>query len=127
MTENNADVLNDIQTKRIKSKLRYLLQRGDILAHELDAKALELSSLELVPYATLDDDEEGSDPILSEALNMARELIISRMAQEGLPPPKGIDLHAKALVDAMPEIQEKARLRIEARYNAANAAIAETV
>lgn len=120
-----AKVLNDIHLRRVKAKLRWLLSRGEINANELQTRALELNEAELVPYATLDDDDSEADPIFIEALSMAREIIVSRMAQEGLPPPKGLDLHAKALVDAMPEIQEKARLRIEARYNAANAAIEE--
>lgn len=122
-----SQVLNEIQLKRIKSRLRYLLQRGDIDTNELQSKALELSELDLVPYAMQDDDETEGDPIFLEAMSMARDLIVSRMAQEGLPPPKGLDLHAKALVDGMPELQEKARLRIEARYRAASEAIAEIV
>lgn len=118
-----ASVLNNIQQTRIKAKLRYLLTRGDILQWDLQAKAEELASQDLVPYLTLDDDEEGSDPILQEALSMAREMIVSRMAHEGLPPPKGLDLHAKALVDGRPDLVEIARNRIEARYKAANIAI----
>jgi hypothetical protein len=120
-----AAVLNDVQLKRIKARLRWALSRGDVNPDGLQARALELSKAELVPYATMDDDDEGEtlDPVFVEALAMARELITSQMAKEGLPPPKGLDLHAKALVDANPALQERARLRIEARYRAANAAI----
>ena len=125
--ETPAKVLNDIQQRRIKAKLRWLLNRGEIAPEELQSKANELSNADLLPYITSDDDDADSDPILVEALSMAREIIVSRMAQEGLPPPKGIDLHAKALVDGMPELQEKARLRIEARYRAAAAAIEEVL
>jgi hypothetical protein len=125
INEAAAYTLNDIQQRRIKAKLRYLLARGDILQWDLQTKADELASQDLVPYMTLDDDEPNTDPILMEALAMARELIVGRMAQEGLPPPKGLDIHAKALVDAMPDLQEKARLRIEARYRAAQQAIQE--
>jgi hypothetical protein len=57
---------------------------------------------------------------------MARDLIVQRMAQQGLPPPKGLDEHAKALVKGLPELQERARLRIEARYKAASAVIQES-
>lgn len=121
--ETAAEMLNEIQLRRIKSRLRYLIQRGDIAPEELQAKALVLLEGDLVPYATQDDDDTEGDPVYLEALAMARELIVGRMAQEGLPPPKGLDTHAKALVDGMPDIQEKARLRIEARYNAASAAI----
>jgi hypothetical protein len=119
---NSARVLNEVQIRRIKARLRWLLSKGDINGDEIQKRALELSEQELVPYATLDDTDD-EDPILVEALNIARELIVSRMAQEGLPPPKGLDIHAKALVDGMPELQEKARLRIEAKYKAASQAI----
>jgi hypothetical protein len=114
-----AWVLNDIQHRRVKAKLRWLLSRGDVDSNGLQAKALELCQAELVPYSTLDDGDEDTDPVLAEALTMAREMIVSRMAQEGLPPPKGLDTHAKALVDGLPELQERARLRVEARYKAA--------
>ena len=120
LNETAAAVLNDIHRKRLTAKLRYLHQKGDINKDGLQSKALELASLELVPYTTLDDEDgEPLDPILEEALSMARNLIITRMAEEGLPPPKGLESHAKALVDAMPGLQEKARLRVEARYQAA--------
>jgi hypothetical protein len=122
-----AKVLNDIHLRRIKAKLRWLLSRGEINVNEIQTKAIELNDAELLPYATLDDDDSEADPIFMEAMSMARELIVGRMAKEGLPPPKGLDAHAKALVDGMPEIQERARLRIEARYNAARAAIAEVL
>lgn len=125
-TDIAAQVLHEVQLRRIKAKLRYLLAKGDINLDGLQDKAIELNEAELVPYGTLDDDDD-SDPVLVEALAMARELIISRMAQEGLPPPKGIDAHAKALVDGAPAIQERARLRIEARYRAANAAIEDII
>lgn len=120
-----AEVLNEIQLRRIKSRLRYLLQKGDIAYDELQTKAEALVLEDLVPYATQDDDETEDDPIYQEALAMARELIVGRMAKEGLLPPKGLDNHARALVDGMPALLEKARLRIEARYNAAAAAIGE--
>ena len=127
LDETSASVLNDIQLKRLKARLRHALAKGDINPSEVQDKALALMDAELVPYNTLDDDDTDNDPVLSEALAMARELIVSRMAQEGLPPPKGLDVHAKALVDAMPQLQEKARLRLEARYNAANRAMEEIV
>jgi hypothetical protein len=113
-----AEMLNIIMFRRIRAKLRYLLERGEILASDLQAKAYELAEQPLRVAATLDDSED-EDPILLEALAIARELICTRMAQEGLPPPKGLDNHAKALVDGVPEIQEQARKRIEARYLAA--------
>ena len=123
MTEQGAALLCLIQRNRIVAKIRYLLTRGDISSAEVQAKALELAEQPLVPYLTLDDEGAEGDPILEEALNIARELIVQRMAEEGLPPPKGLDTHAKALVDNMPALQEQARMRVEARYKAAAAAL----
>ena len=126
-TEAAADMLNYVQLTRIKSRLRYMLAQGHVLADGLQAKAAELAEQELVPYALTDDDEDANDPVLQEALAIARELIITRMAQQGLPPPKGLDLHAKALVDGQPALQDRARARVEARYRAAASAIAEAL
>jgi hypothetical protein len=117
MTENDADVLNEVQHRRVKARLRWLLKRGEINSHDIQQKAEELCAMPMVAHSTLDDSDED-DPILAEAMNIARELISARMAAEGLPPPKGLDIHAKALVDALPEIQERARQRVAARYNA---------
>lgn len=113
-------LLNEIQHRRVKSQLRYMLAHGDINPDGLQQRADELMAKELVPHLTPDDDDEAeNDPVFKEALSMARELIISRMAAEGLPPPKGIDVHAKALVDGMPDLQEKARARVELRQRIA--------
>lgn len=113
-----ARILNNILHRRVKARLRWLLDRKEVFAEGIQAKAVELCSQPLKPYSTLDDGIDD-DPILLEAMNIARELIISRMAQENLPPPKNIDIHAKQIVDNVPEIQEQARKRVEARYKAA--------
>jgi hypothetical protein len=88
---------------------------------EIDARgieeAIELCAQPLAPYSTLDDSDE-EDPILAEAMNIAREMISARFAELELPLPKGLDAHAKALVDGAPAILEQARLRVEAKYNA---------
>lgn len=119
-----ASMLNDIRNQRTMAKLRYLFDRGEINADNIQAKALEIQSEPLRYVRGANDlEDEKSDPILEEALGIARELIISRMAKEGLPPPKGLDTHAKALVEAMPQIYERARLRIEAKYRTANEAM----
>lgn len=120
-----AALLCDIQHRRVKARLRYLLDRGEIAPHELQAKAEELCCQELTVQSTFADDDDNADPILDEALIIARELIVSRMAKEGILPPKGLDNHARALVEAVPEIQERARLRVEARYAAANSALTD--
>lgn len=124
MDEIIADILNSIQKRRIMARIRYMLRRREISEAEAPAKILQLYEEELTLYSIYDD-EDNPDPILEEAMGMARELIVTRMAQEGLPPPKGLDTHARALVDGMPDLQEKARLRVEARYQAAQAALGE--
>jgi hypothetical protein len=118
-TEIAAALLNSIQHKRVIAKLRRLLARGEIAEHEVQQKAEAFLQLDLVPYITLDDDPDASDPVIMEALGMAKSLITARMAKEGLPPPKGLEDHARNLVDSMPTIMEAARKRVEARYKAA--------
>jgi hypothetical protein len=127
MTEQDAALLCSIQRNRVVAKIRYLLSRGDISPAEAQSKANELASQPLVPYLTLDDEGAEGDPILEEAMAIARELIVKGMAEEGLPPPKGLDTHAKALVDNMPALQEQARIRMEARYRAAALALGGTI
>lgn len=125
LDEVTAGLLNEIKVRRTVAKLRYLLDKGDLSPAELPAKAIELQCQPLergTVSADLDSDED--DPILTEALEMAKELLIAHMASEGLPPPKGLELHAKALVDARPDLQELARKRVEARFAAAAAAMA---
>jgi hypothetical protein len=104
--------------------MNYLASRGEIDANTASAVLRDLVSAPLQPGATLDDFDGFVDPILEEALAIAKDIIARRMAAEGLPVPKGIDTHAKALVDAMPDLREKARLRVEARYRAAAEALA---
>lgn len=123
MTLRQAQFLDNIQHKRVRAKLRYMFDRGELALSEAQAKANELCAQVPKPYLTLDDGVD--DPILTEAMVIAREVITARMAAEGLPPPKNIDLHAKQLVDNIPELQERARLRVEARYAAAQEVMGE--
>jgi|HubBroStandDraft_4_1064222.scaffolds.fasta_scaffold204324_2 hypothetical protein len=125
--ENEAAVLADIQLKRVKSRLRAMAAKGDIGPEDLQTQAFALMQLELVPYATSDDDDNDDDPIFVEALAIACELICASMAQQGLPPPRGLADHAKALVDGRPDLQEQARKRIEARYRAAADTIGDAI
>lgn len=122
LTDLHAQILDTVLHRRVKAKLRWLLDRGELAPQDIQAKALELCSQDLKPYATLDDGNDD-DPILTEALVIARDLITSRMAQENLPPPRNLDVHAKQIVDNVPAILEQARKRVEARYRAAQAII----
>jgi len=122
--EYSATILLQIQSNRIRARLYELLKKNEISRHEAQAKAEELAALPLTPYSPYDE-ETSSDPILDEALSIAKELITSRIAAKGDAIPKNLDTHAKALIDAMPEIYKKARIRVEARYAAAQSALAE--
>lgn len=117
MTAEHVNILGAILHNRVKARLRYMLERGDILPAELQAKADELCAQPLSAYPLFENDSD--DPIHSEAMEIARTLITQKMAEERLPPPKNLDTHAKQLVDAVPAIIEKARQRLEARYRAA--------
>ena len=123
LDEVDAEFMDNLRFKRVCAKLYYLIKRGEIAAEELQAKALALwaEKLQLV-----NDDDDNDDPIVVEAMTIAREIVTQRMAAVGLPPPKGLDAHAKALVDAVPAIAERARLRVEERYRAASAIIGDT-
>ncbi len=121
LDETSAEILNAIHFRRLKAKLKTLQSNGSILLSDLQTKAQELYNLPLVPYATMDDEDniEASDPILAEAMNIARELLTAKLTQEGIEIPKNLDLHARQLVEHMPELHERARLRIETRFQIA--------
>jgi hypothetical protein len=124
MTDWQADLLNEIWHRRVAARLRWLLKRGQILPDEIQSKIQTLLNEPLVAHTTFDDyDGAENDPVMVEAMTIARDLIVGRMAAEGLPPPKGLDQHARALVEGVPEIQEQARKRVEARYVAATAGL----
>ena len=125
-SEHEAAILHDIQRKRLVARVHYLVQKGELTSDQIQQKVNEFCAAELAPRALLEDDDEGeTDPIFAEALDIARTLIITSMAQQGFPPPKGLDAHARALVDGNPTVVEQARLRVEARYRAAVQAIGD--
>ena len=121
LCEGKAEILNLILHRRIMAKLRYLLDKGELKAETAQAKAEELCAEDL----RLSDACRafGEDPVMAEALAIAREHITTQLAKENLPAPKHLDEHAKALIDAMPQILDRARLRLEARYRAAQQAL----
>jgi hypothetical protein len=125
LTETTAWVLTNVQHNRLTARLRALLTNGHILPAELQARAELLSQEELTPYSVLDLEED--DPVMAEALSIAKEVINAKLASEGLDVPKNINDHAKALVEAVPAIQEQARLRVEARYQAGATLLGETL
>ena len=124
LDETGSRVLQSLWLKRINTKLRWLRERGDIDAQGLQAKATELAQADLAPYSVAEDADDD-DPVLIEALDIAKSLITARMAAEGLPPPKGLDTHARELVNSLPQLVERARMRVEARYKAAVSLLGE--
>lgn len=105
VTPEAADILNDVLHKRIKAQVRYMLIRSEIDADSIQQKVDELAKQELVPYSAFDNgEEEDFNPILDEAVSIAYET-------------------GKNLND--PEVKEKARKRVEARYRAAEEMMGE--
>lgn len=124
LAETSSALLNQIHVNRVRAKLNYLLKRGDILPAELLDKATELMNQPLTSVVTSDDDDtDNDDPVLAEAMTIARGLISQKLAQQNIGEPKNLDQHAKALLDNVPMIMEKARRRVELRYKAAESAI----
>jgi hypothetical protein len=121
VSDNDAELLNTILHRRVKAKLRWLLSRREIRPDEVQAKADELCDQPMLAHVTLDDSDEY-DPIMAEALVIAKEAYMAKAAAEGvpLPEPKHLDMHLRYLVNNVPVIQEKARIRVEARYKAAS-------
>lgn len=56
-----------------------------------------------------------ADEANEEALSLAEEDLLARLAIDGLPPPKSIRDHAQVLVDTDPRYTERARQRLLAR------------
>lgn len=120
LDETGADVLNFVQRRRVTARLTAMLKKGNIDERQLHAKALELFAQPMTAGVTLDDEDDAmSDPVLAEAMEMARNLITQKLAKENLPPPKNLDEHAKQVVDALPALVEQARQRVETRYRIA--------
>lgn len=88
----------------------------------LTAIAKEIT-LETLVASTAEASDE--DVFMQEAVRIARELIQKSLAKEGITiTPPTIDSHARALVDASPEIREQARLRLATRSTVSAAALA---
>lgn len=115
--ETEAEILSQIHVSRIRGRLGWMLKQGTITEAELPSKAEELALLDLSPLTINEADED--DPILAEALIIARDMITQRLASEGLAPPKNLDEHAKVLIDALPHIRAMAVKRLEERHKIA--------
>lgn len=66
-----------------------------------------------------------SDPVYAEALELAREMILTKLTTQGLPAPRSLDAHAEALLTGNDELLERAKLRVEARIEIGRKALAQ--
>ena len=99
----DAALGNQIWLKRLAARLRRLLKLGQIDATSIDERVREIHAEELAPYS-IAQDADDDDPVLAEAMEMAKALITQRMAQENIPPPKNLDAHARAVIEGVPAI-----------------------
>ena len=113
------NILNEIHLTRLKSRLRWLHKKGKVKTSQLQAKAQELAREPLSPLTL----EEASNPINSEALLLARELIEKSFAKNPQDLPKNLDAFAQKVVDATPGLMEKARQRIEKKIALAKSSL----
>lgn len=125
LDEVSAAILNDIHIRRLRARIAYLLQRGELGPEEVQAKAFAIAQEDLAP-GIKEADDDLPDPIYSEAVGIACDLILRKMREQGLPEPKHIAEHAKALVEGNPAFEEQARKRLEARHRAAMEALGIT-
>lgn len=56
-----------------------------------------------------------TDPIEFEAMNIAREMLMARLSAEGLPAPKNLEEHCRQLINAHPQLYERAAERVRIR------------
>lgn len=113
LTPYDAEVLNSIALRRFIGRMQAWLRRNP-----------EPSTIELTEFATTTalavatfDSTAGdeTDPIREEAMALGRELLLSRLAADNLPAPTNLDAHVEELVDAVPELTDQARRRVEIR------------
>ena len=122
LTPVEAAILTEIHHARIASQLRYMLAKGTITKRQLQQKAIELAKLPLTAGA----DEDASDPVLLEAIALAKEMLTAEAVREGLPT-KTIEARAKAVVDANPALRAKAQERLAAKYTMMQSILEEAI
>ena len=117
MSPTGAALLNAIWQKRVAVRLRRLLTLGQIDKNGIPAKIAAFAAEELTPYS-IAQDADDNDPVLEEAREVAKAILLHELAKANTPPPRSLDGHIQALIEGMPGIIEQARLRVEARYKA---------
>lgn len=114
LTPAEAAAANFCWLERFYRRVNYAVARNpDWTEAEIFAEAERLES-ELESFA----EQNNSDPIMTEAIIIAKEQLELRLEAEGLPVPTGIEAHTKVLAENNEAIQAEARLRVEARLRA---------
>lgn len=113
-------LLHNTLIMRLRSRIAWRLEKGRLAEADVAAEAQRLW-LEI--SFENDDFDLGDDPIDAEAFAIAKELITSQLAKEGLAVPKGIDDHARTLASESEAIRAKAKARVDAKRAVAVAAV----
>ena len=118
--DDGAWALNEMMLTRLRERTRWRLRQGVVTTITVQSVVEEM-----VSAFTFDSGEpcDVDEPVMEEAITLAREMITKSLAKDGLPPPKNLEEHAKTLAEQSDQLRERARLRVEARLNAALAAL----
>jgi hypothetical protein len=107
--------LNNKRFVRLRNQMAYWLNRQSSLPTpsefqtELTRRAAEF----------VFDDEPDEDMLMSEAIEIASDVIRKKLSESGMPEPKGgLADHARQLIEADEAYMAQARLRLEARATA---------
>lgn len=121
LTASDAAVLNTIFLNRFVSRMGWKLKREDgaVSAAQIAAWAGEVAE----SVALMDSTGEMDDPIREEALQLARDMILEKLAEDNLPSPPGIEVHAEELLEGMPQLLDQAKRRMEIRREVAAQAL----
>lgn len=124
LTEEEAELFGEIQADAVADRMETWLASQT----QVDPRPEEIQSVASAFAETLLNDTSfahATDPVWTEALALAREMILTKLAAQGLPAPKTLDAHAAAVITGDPELLRKARVRVEARIEVGRAALAQ--
>jgi hypothetical protein len=122
LTEPEADCLNRILTARMRHYVRKWLEKG-IPKEEIQIQLIDFSG----SHEFAEKIEETYDPLTLEARRIAREMVIEKLAKEGLMvQEQTLDIHIRAILDSKhigPKIMERAKEILNVRRQAARDAL----
>lgn len=108
-----ANILNTMWFKKfVASVARYKLKNPDATTNDILEEIERLSSVLRLEIPIT------PDPILSVAIELARNMIETELAKKGLPPSNNINLHATELAKNSPHLLEQAKTIFQARLKA---------